>query len=124
MKRDFPYSNTSVERAEVLFDLAIKELNPEPFMGAARDEIIEELCNGEKVDRFRLVDVLDCELNERYSVEISRIADLLLCDDDEREQYKQRLVSSFVDSNVRLIEDRAQQLAEAAEDDAELWRDE
>jgi hypothetical protein len=119
MKRDFPYSNTSPERAEVLFDLASKELDAAPFMGAARDEIIEELCRGEKVDRFRLVDVLDCELNERYSVELPRIADLLLADDDEREQYKQRLVASFVDHNVRLIEDRAQQLAEAADDDSQ-----
>lgn len=124
MKRDqFISSAIPVEAALALYDQADVSLNVESFMGAARDAVIFDLIEGKKVDRFRLIDVLDSELNYRYSVELANIADLLLADSDERHSYTERLVTSFVDRNVKLVEDRAQDLAEQAEEDAK-WEDE
>ncbi len=119
MKRDsFIPSAIPVEAALAMYDAADVSLNTEAFMGAARDEVISDLMDGQKVDRFRFIDVLDSALNERYSVELSNLADLLL-GDDGKEAFKQRLVTEFVDRNERLVQDRAVYLAESAADDAE-----
>ncbi len=121
MKREeIAYANMSVEAALSLYDSAAKELSVESFHGAARDALIADLLEGSAVGYppMRFVDVLDCALDCRYSIELPRLADVLLADEDERAAYKQRIVEAFVDGHAKLIEDRATELAEEADEAA------
>ena len=119
-------ANLPIEAAIALYDQAGAALQVESFMGAARDSVIEDLCDGKNVGKFWLRDVIDSAIEENSAGEIHTLGEMFSGEIDAYAltQYRQRLVEAFVDRNSKLIEDRAGELAEQAEEDAQLWRDE
>ena len=121
-------ANLPIEAAIALYDQAGAALQVESFMGAAKDSVIEDLCDGKSVghQKFWLRDVLDSAIEENSAGEIHTLGEMFSGEIDAYAltQYRQRLVESFVDRNSKLIEDRAEELAEQAEEDAQLWKDE
>jgi len=135
MKRDqLPIpSAIPVEAALALYDSADLSLNVESFMGAARDELISDLCDGKQVgwQKLWLRDVLDSEIDRNSAMCVHSLAEMFsglasVRGDDAADRmtdfqnYINECVTAFVDRNEKLIEDRATLLAEQADEAAEL----
>lgn len=110
---------TPAEIAGPMHDAADHALNVESFMGAARDAVIEDLCDGKIVGAFWLADVIDSAF--QYPAECRELAAQFIGEITPYEitQYRNAMVAAFVDRNAKLIEDRATKLAEEAQEAAE-----